>query len=112
MTPMKIRHRMNRMVINGINFPIDTLANICGRFGAARLSIFGSILRDDFNSSSDVDILVEFRPDTRIGLIGVANMEAELGEAIGRKVDLRTSADLSPYFRNEVVATARLLHAA
>lgn len=100
------------MVINGVTFPIDTLAEICRRYGAARLSVFGSILRDDFTSASDVDMLVEFAPQTRIGLIGVANMQADLAEAIGRRVDLRSPADLSRHFRNKVVAQARLLHAA
>lgn len=100
------------MVVNGLNFPMDTIAEICGRYGAARLSVFGSILRDDFDGASDVDVLVEFLPTTRIGLIGIANMEAELAEAIGRRVDLRTAADLSRHFRDEVVGKAKLLHAA
>lgn len=100
------------MVLHGVNFPLSELAELCRRYGASRLSLFGSILRDDFAAASDVDMLVEFGPDTRIGLIGIANMEAELGEAIGRRVDLRTPADLSRHFREEVVARARLLHAA
>lgn len=100
------------MLINGVNFPSDRIAELCRRYGAAKLSLFGSILRDDFLPDSDVDMLVEFRPDVRIGLIGIANLEAELSEAIGRRVDLRTAADLSRYFRDEVVAHARLLHAA
>ncbi len=100
------------MHLNGVTFPIEHLDDICRRYGALRLSLFGSILRDDFNSQSDVDILVEFAPHTRIGLIGVANMEAELSAAIGRKVDLRTAADLSRFFRDDVVRAARVLHAA
>ena len=100
------------MVIQGVSFPADALAEICRRYGAAHLSLFGSILRDDFTDASDVDILVEFLPQTRIGLIGMANMEAELSQAIGRRVDLRTPADLSRYFRDEVVSRARPLHAA
>ena len=100
------------MVINGVNFPAEAIAEICRRYGAKSLSLFGSILRDDFTESSDVDILVEFLPQTRIGLIGMAHMEAELGETIGRRVDLRTPGDLSRYFRDEVVSHARPLHAA
>jgi uncharacterized protein len=100
------------MLIHGVTFPMDRIAQICRRYGAARLSLFGSILRDDFHAGSDVDILVEFAPATRIGLIGVANMEAELSDALGRRVDLRSAGDLSRYFRDEVVAGARLLHAA
>jgi predicted nucleotidyltransferase len=100
------------MVISGVTFPADRIAEICRRYGAAKLSLFGSILRDDFNAESDVDVLVVFAPQTRIGLIGVAKMEAELAAAIGRRVDLRTAADLSRYFRDEVVAGAQVLHAA
>lgn len=100
------------MVVNGVNFPMDRIADICRRYGVASLSLFGSILRDDFHAGSDVDILVVFAPTTRIGLIGVARLEQELSEAIGRRVDLRSAGDLSRYFRDEVVTSARLLHAA
>ncbi len=55
---------------------------------------------------------MEFAPTTRIGLIGVAKMEGELAEALERRVDLRSAGDLSRYVRDEVVAGARLLHAA
>jgi uncharacterized protein len=95
-----------------IELPMARIAEICRRYGAARLSVFGSVRRDDFRDDSDVDMLVEFHPQTRIGLIGIANMEAELSDAIGRRVDLRTPADLSSHFRQEVLATARTLHAA
>ncbi len=107
------------MLINGVNFPMDRIAEICRRYGAAKLSLFGSILsepsadgRYGFRPSSDVDILVEFDPAAQVGLIGLASMEADLSDAIGRVVDLRTAGDLSKYFRDEVVTHARLLHAA
>jgi predicted nucleotidyltransferase len=100
------------VIVNGVTFPMDRIAELCRRYGAARLSLFGSILRDDFRADSDVDILVEFAPTTRIGLIGVAALEADLSNAIGRRVDLRSKDDLSKYFRDEVVASARPLHAA
>ena len=74
--------------------------------------MFGSALRDDFRADSDVDLLVEFLPDARVGLIGLAGIELELSEAIGRKVDLRTPRDLSPRFRDEVLRTAALQCAA
>jgi len=103
------------LMMNGplpIPLPMTRITEFCRRYGAARLSLFGSVIRDDFTSESDVDVFVEFRPGTRIGLIGMANMQAELREAVGRRVDLRTPADLSRYFRDEAVARARLLHAA
>lgn len=107
------------MLINGVEFPEDRIAGFCQRHGVKRLSLFGSILREPspeggygFRPTSDVDMLVEFHPDRVPGLIGLAGMEIELGELIGRKVDLRTPMELSRYFRGEVLAGARLLHAA
>ncbi len=109
---MFIRYDSLIMALHGVTFPMDRIGEICRRYGAAKLSLFGSILRDDFHAGSDVDLLVEFHPQTRIGLVGLANMEAELSEAIGRRVDLRTPDDLSQYFRDRVVKQARPLHAA
>ncbi|HWB20756.1 MAG TPA: nucleotidyltransferase domain-containing protein [Phycisphaerales bacterium] len=100
------------MVVNHINFPELRIGELCRRFGVKSLSLFGSILGDHFTSDSDVDMLVEFIPQSRIGLIGIANLQAELSQLIGRNVDLRTPAELSRYFRNEVLAHAKLLHAA
>ncbi len=103
---------MRMMVFNSIQFQMAEIEAICARYGVSRLSLFGSILRDDFGPTSDVDMLVEFLPTTRIGLIGLAKMEADLSDLIGRKVDLRTPSELSRHFRDEVVAGARELHAA
>ena len=73
--------------------------------------MFGSALRDDFKPDSDVDMLVEFYPDHIPGLITLAGMEIELSGILGRKVDLRTAQDLSPYFRQEVVESAVIQYA-
>jgi hypothetical protein len=70
--------------------------------------LFGSALRDDFKPDSDVNVLVEFDPDHIPGFITPAGMEIELGEVMGRKVDLRTAQDLSPYFRQEVIDSAEI----
>lgn len=106
------RYNGSSVELNGVHIPIDVIADICRRYGASRLSVFGSILRDDFHDTSDVDLIVEFLPKTRIGLIGMANMEADLARAIGRRVDLRTPGDLSRLFRDEALRSARVLHAA
>ena len=71
-----------------------------------QLSLFGSVLREDFRPDSDVDFLVEFEPEHIPGLIRLAGMEIELSEIIGRQADLRTAADLSRYFRQEVLEEA------
>lgn len=107
------------MVINGVNFPEDRIAEFCVRHGVARLSVFGSILREPtpeggygFRPSSDVDVLIEFQPDRTPGLLALSGMQIELSEMIGRTVDLRTPLELSRYFRDEVLREARMLHAA
>ena len=83
------------------------LSSFCEANGIRRLAIYGSALRDDFGPDSDIDVLVEFEADRIPGLLGLAGIELELSRLFsGRRVDLRTLDDLSPYFRQEVLATA------
>ncbi len=90
---------------NGLLIPKDDLDAFCRRNGVRRLSLFGSILRDDFGPQSDIDVLVEFQPGTRVGL-RFFTMERELSALLGRKVDLNTPGFLSRYFRDDVMAHA------
>jgi predicted nucleotidyltransferase len=94
---------------SNITMPEKTIAEFCRRNRIRRLSVFGSALRDDFGPDSDVDILVEFEPGTRIGL-RFFGMEQELSEIIGRKVDLNTPGFLSPYFRKDVLSEAESVY--
>lgn len=91
-----------------IEIPKDRVAEFCRRNHIRRLALFGSVLRDDFGPASDVDVLVEFEPGTRVGLLRLARMEIELGEILGRKVDLNTPGFLCDDFRNEVEAEAQV----
>ena len=100
------------MRIHGLDIPQQEIAEFCRRHGVMRLSLYGSILRDDFGPDSDVDVLVEFQPGRTPGMFGFGQMILELRDIIGREVDLRTPNDLSRYFRAEVLRTARLVHAA
>jgi predicted nucleotidyltransferase len=85
------------------------IADFCGRHYIRRLAIFGSALRGDFGSESDVDVLVDFMPGHTPGFFGLFEMEEELSDIFGgRQVDLRTPEDLSRYFRDEVVAAAEV----
>ncbi len=84
------------------------IAEFCKRNHIRKLSLFGSVLRDDFSPDSDVDVLVEFEEGRVPGFIGFSGMEIELSALIGRKVDLRTPQELSRYFREEVVTSARV----
>ncbi len=100
------------MVVNGVNFPEDRIAEFCRRHGVRRFSLFGSILGASFDPESDVDVLVEFQPGVHIGLIGFAGLARELEAIIDRTVDLREPEDLSYLFRARLVREARLVHAA
>ncbi len=90
----------------------ERVADFCRRHQVRRLALFGSVLRDDFRPDSDVDVLVDFAPDARAGLFEMARMEAELEELIGRRWTSARLAELSRYFRDEVVAGAEIQYAA
>ena len=90
----------------------ETLARLCRRHCICRLSVFGSVLKGGDRSDSDVDLLVEFEPGAAPGLLGLAAIEAELSDLLGgRRVDLRTSQELSRHFREEVMRTAQVQYA-
>ncbi len=90
-----------------VDVPEEVIANFCRRKHIRRMSLYGSVLREDFRDDSDLDVLVEFEPDSIPGFLRLAEMEAELETLFGgRKVDLRTPQDLSKYFREDVVSSA------
>lgn len=93
-----------------IDVPEAQLEAFCQQNHIRWLAFFGSVLRSDFGSHSDIDVLVQFEPGYRIGLIRLAGMEIELSNLLGRKVDLRTPADLSRYFRQEVMDKAEVAY--
>jgi len=99
---------MSDMVYHGVEIPTDRLTAFCRGNRIRRLALFGSILRDDFRPDSDVDVLVEFEPGVRVGMIRLAGMEIELSEILGRKVDLNTPGFLSPHYRDRVLAEAQV----
>jgi len=95
-----------------IQVPREALAEFCRRHQIRRLSLFGSVLREDFGPESDVDVLVEFDPEARVGFFALVRMEMELSELLGHKVDLNTPGFLSKYFRDRVLEEAEVHYAA
>jgi len=95
-----------------LQIPQDKLAEYCRRHRIRKLALFGSVLRDDFRQDSDVDVLVEFEPRARVGLLALAGMELELSALLGRRVDLNTEGFLSHYFREEVLKEAEVQYVA
>jgi predicted nucleotidyltransferase len=95
-----------------IELPAQEIADFCREHHIRSLRLFGSVLHGDFRPDSDLDVLVEFEPDRPVGLIRMARIERELSTLLGRKVDLHTPADLSRYFRDEVLREAVVQYAA
>ena len=95
-----------------IAVPKHRIADFCRRHHIRSLSLFGSVLGDDFGPASDVDVLVEFEDGRVPGLIRLAGMELELSELLGgRKVDMNTPRCLSQYFRDRVKQEAEVQYA-
>jgi predicted nucleotidyltransferase len=95
-----------------VDLPLDAIHDLCRRYRVKELSLFGSAARGDARPDSDLDFLVEFEPDARIGLIAFIGLRQDLEDAIGRKVDLVPRGGLRPLIRDAVLSDARVLYAA
>ncbi|MEP7292927.1 MAG: nucleotidyltransferase family protein [Chloroflexota bacterium] len=93
-----------------IAIPEQVLAEFCRRYHIGRLSLFGSVLRDDFRADSDVDVLIEFEPGKTVDFFTFSDMQDELSTILGYEVDLNTPNFLSRYFRDQVIQQARVLY--
>jgi predicted nucleotidyltransferase len=96
----------------GIELPEAEIVEICRRHQVRELSLFGSAARGQMRADSDVDLLVDFQPGARPGLLGVSAMMRELTALLGRRVDLPVKPGLKPLIRDGVLAEARLIYAA
>jgi uncharacterized protein len=97
------------MLVSELSIPAEALEAICRRYKVCELSIFGSGIRTDFRSDSDVDLLVQFDESARIGFLALAALQRELSELIGRKVDLVPKEGLKPLIRDSVLSSAKVL---
>ncbi len=93
-----------------IDLPLDKIRAYCAGQPIERLSLFGSALRDELTPESDIDLLVEYRPGTTVTLLTLAGHEIDLGNLIGRKVDLRMKGELRKTFRQQVIDSARPIY--
>ena len=92
--------------------PESAITDICRRHQVKELFLFGSAARGEMRPDSDLDLLVDFLPGARPGLLGVSAMMRELTELLGRRVDLAVKPALKPLIRPAVLADARLIYAA
>ena len=85
---------------------------VAAAHGARNVRVFGSVARGDSGAESDVDLLVEFEPDARVGLLALGRLQGALEALVGRRVDLVPRRGLRPAIREHVLRQARLLYAA
>ncbi len=104
------RRQMPNTLQRNLVIPHTALAEFCQRNQIRKLSLFGSVLRDDFGPESDVDILVEFERGVPIHYIKFVQLQDELGHLFGREIDLHTPNSLSRHFRTNVLQVAWVLY--
>ena len=87
------------------------LREVCRRYGVVHLDVFGSVARGEADPDSDIDLLYVISPRARLGF-GIFDLENELSEIFGRKVDLVSKKYLHSLLRDNVIAEAQELYAA
>ncbi len=95
-----------------LTLPQAELRAFCRRYHVQRLALFGSVLRADFSPESDIDVLVQFQPATRVGFLTLAKMQNELADLFGRPVDLIPMQGLKAVIRDEVLSSSVEVYAA
>src|SRR5438046_2314951 len=95
-----------------IVIPEPAIHELCRRYSVKELAVFGSALRHDFRPDSDVDFLVEFQPDARIGFLAIGRMQQELEALVDRRVDLVPKLGLKRLIRDEVLADHEIIYEA
>jgi len=99
-----------------IDISTDQIAEFCRRWQVTELALFGSVLRQDFGPSSDVDVLVSFAPGARWGLFALVRMQEEMETILSRKVDLvsRRAVEQSENYirRKSILSNLEVIYAA
>jgi len=96
-----------------IDIPMNRVAAFCEKWQLAELSVFGSVLREDFRPDSDVDVLVTFRPGAAMTFESFLDMRDELRDIFGREVDLvEKRLVTNPFRRQQILTTRKVLYAA
>lgn len=93
-----------------VDFPLEKIAELCRKYQVKELALFGSVARAEARSDSDVDVLVEFLPNARIGF-EYAALQRELAVLMGRPVDLASKRALKSRVRETILREARVLYA-
>ena len=97
-------------VRNRLGVSDSEIAEFCNKHAIRRLSLFGSVLRDDFHEESDIDVLIRFEPDKRLTIGDLIDAEIELSDLVNRKVDLVQTEHLNEHIRDNVIGSAQVLY--
>lgn len=101
------------MKLKNIEISVDRLSALCQQWHICKLSLFGSVLRDDFTPTSDIDILVEFEPGLTPGFFKLHQIQEELSDLFyKRPIDLVTPKFLNQRILDRVLATAKVCYVA
>lgn len=96
-----------------VPLPLGRIEDFCRKWRVEELSLFGSVLRDDFSPESDVDVLITFSPHAHVSLLDFVEMQEELQGILRRKVDLVSKGGLrNPFRRHEILTTRQIVYAA
>jgi predicted nucleotidyltransferase len=112
--PAQLKPEMTALLTERLRIAPIALTEFCQRWQISEFALFGSVLRDDFRSDSDVDVLVSFSPeaDSRWNLFDLIKMQQELEQLFSRSVDLTEKAGLeNPYRRAEILKTYQVVYA-
>ncbi len=108
--------KLSTMIIKNLDLSIAQIKEICDRWQITEFALFGSVLRDDFNPTSDIDVLITFAPNARKGLLTLARIKHELEELLGREVDIATKKSIEQSQNtsrsHEILRSAQVIYVA
>ena len=100
-------------IVNNITIPTDAIREFAEHWGIRSIALFGSVLRDDFDDNSDVDVLISFHPGNDADLFDLIEMKLKLQDLFKRSVDLvEKEALINPYRKKEILKHNRTIYAA
>lgn len=102
------------MIHPTLHFSRDILEDLCRQHHIRSLSLFGSVVRNDFSPESDVDVFLEFEPAAKVGLFDMVRVQKELETLFGsRRVDVATSSILgNPFRKDRILSEMEQVYAA
>lgn len=93
-----------------LELPREQIAEFCRRNAIRKLALFGSVLRDDFRPESDIDVLIDFVPESKVNFFQFVEIQDNLQRILNREIDLHTAGSLGPTIRSDILASAEVIY--